>query len=374
MQALWVEASGDGAALMEAGGLDAACRMARQLGLTDLLVQVFREGQAWYPSNIVGTAPHERTLKLGFDPLPLAIDCAKRHCLRLHAWFNVFNLAQHKSAKILASNGVGVLLSDNRQISLLEYPDTGIHPQQPIYEMDAPRLWLDPSHPLVQEYVQSVIAEFVKLYPNIRGIHLDYFRFPYFLPIRPSSRIRVGMDFGYGAATLKRFSGAKDTDALFENIDGALYPRTDEISLAWDRWRREQISQYLPNIRKILSAQQKLSVAVLAWPERAFFCAFQNWRAWAMQGLVDCICPMAYTADTEHFAQLAAQSKSFATSQCQVAMGIGAYLLPTAAELEQQIHVARSHGLGVALFSYRNLKRLTKSCGLATEDISSGRN
>jgi uncharacterized lipoprotein YddW (UPF0748 family) len=223
--------------------------------------------------------------------------------------------------------------------------------------MDAPGLWLDPSSEEVRYCLTRVVKEISCSYPTLSGIHLDYIRYPYFLPLRPSSRIRCGPDFGYSVESLKRFAGKRTIDECFVCEDGAYQPASETLSLEWDRWRRNQVTDTVKGMRAMLHTAQKLSVATLAWPERAYFCAFQNWRGWMQHELVDCVCPMAYTADDEHFEYLTRQSACFETDKSKISMGIGAYLLSAKEQLERQMRIASTAGVGASVFSVRNLKR-----------------
>lgn len=354
---LWVEAKGEGAALLHKGGLEDACIQAKRLGLNALIVQVYREGKAWYPSTEADTAPYEHCLKIGFDPLTEALKLGQRFSLQIHAWLNVFNLGFNSEASVLKKLGPASLLADNFQTSVRTYSEAGSCPQMPQSQMDAPGLWLDPSSEEVRYCLTQVAKEISRNYPSLSGIHLDYIRYPYFLPLRPSSRIKCGPDFGYGAESLKRFAGNRTLDECFVCEDGAYQPASETLSLEWDRWRRTQVTETVKAIRAVLHTSQKLSVATLAWPERAYFCAFQNWRSWIQNELVDCACPMAYTADDEHFEYLAKQSACFQTEKSKVSMGIGAYLLSSKDQLERQMHIASDVGVGASVFSVRNLKR-----------------
>jgi uncharacterized lipoprotein YddW (UPF0748 family) len=204
------------------------------------------------------------------------------------------------------------------------------------------------------------VAELLQAYPELSGVHLDFFRYPYLLPMKPSSRIRVGSEFGYGTDSLQRFAKECGIDDAFErDAHGALHPRSDEISLRWDSWRREQIERYLPGIRERLSAGQKLSVACLAWSDRAYLTSYQNWRRWLERGMLDVACLMAYSADDELFSYLVRQAAAFQSDRAALIAGIGAYLLRNVAQLQRQLEIAHECGAaGSVLFSYENVKRL----------------
>jgi uncharacterized lipoprotein YddW (UPF0748 family) len=97
-----------------------------------------------------------------------------------------------------------------------------------------------------------------------------------------------------------------------------------------------------------------LSAAVFPDANDAATRRFQDWGGWLESGLLDAICPMAYTTDPVLFRSQIANVKHLAGSR-PVWAGIGAYQLSAAATVEN-IRTARQLGVeGVVLFSYDNL-------------------
>ncbi len=80
----------------------------------------------------------------------------------------------------------------------------------------------------------------------------------------------------------------------------------------------------------------------------------QDWGAWLRSGLIDAVCPMAYTQEPAQFAEQIAAARTAAGSAA-VWAGIGAYRIPPAQTIEN-IETARRLGAsGVVLFSYDSL-------------------
>ncbi len=96
------------------------------------------------------------------------------------------------------------------------------------------------------------------------------------------------------------------------------------------------------------------SAAVWPDPNEAANRRLQDWRGWLETGLLDVICPMAYTTDPSIFHAQVAGVKQ-AAGRRPVWAGIGAYRL-SAAETVSNIKTARGLGAeGIVLFSYDNL-------------------
>jgi uncharacterized lipoprotein YddW (UPF0748 family) len=97
-----------------------------------------------------------------------------------------------------------------------------------------------------------------------------------------------------------------------------------------------------------------LSAAVFPDAVDASTRRFQDWSGWLQAGLLDAICPMAYTTDSMVFRTQIAHVEQLARNR-PVWAGIGAYQLSPSATIEN-IRVARQLGTeGIVLFSYDNL-------------------
>jgi len=80
----------------------------------------------------------------------------------------------------------------------------------------------------------------------------------------------------------------------------------------------------------------------------------QDWAAWLQAGLVDAVCPMAYTQDSQRFAELIAAARGVKGGQ-MIWAGIGAYRIPPAQAVDNIETARRLGAAGVILFSYDSL-------------------
>ena len=172
---------------------------ASNLDATDLFVQVYRGGRAWYDASLADSTPYRKIVEqTGGDPLRRLLDAAHIRGLRVHAWVNALSLSRNRSAPILADLGPGAVMVDRRGRSLLDYPDGEVpEPDRNWYRMGTPGVYLDPGAPGVRERLVATFVELVDRYPDLDGLHLDYIRHPGVLPFVPGSRFGVGLDFGY---------------------------------------------------------------------------------------------------------------------------------------------------------------------------------
>ena len=97
-----------------------------------------------------------------------------------------------------------------------------------------------------------------------------------------------------------------------------------------------------------------LTVATIPDAQEARERRLQDWSSWLDSGLVDAICPMAYTPEAARFAENIADVRQAAGNRT-VWAGIGAYRL-TPSQTVDNIQTARRLGVaGIVLFSYDSM-------------------
>lgn len=351
---LWVEAEGPNQTLDDLGRLEAMVRTAADAGIANLYLQVYRGGRSWYASDLADDEPYRRAIaRQRYDPLQFALGLAHSKGLRVHAWMNLFNLGKRREGPVQARLGQAAFTRDNRGRSLLDYDFSRPPGDEGKWVMlDTPGYWLDPGDSQVQAALTALVEELVSRYPTLDGVHFDYIRYPYGIPTVPGSRYSNGLDFGYGERSVARFQAETGFSAFAAKDDPSVAQR-------WDDWRREQLGRFLRHVRgqiRRLKRDLALSAALLAWPDRAYQSAYQDWRLWLEQGLLDQGIVMNYTRDGRLASHLTRQAVAF-RGRSKLFVGLGAYaLLDQPDLLAQQIRDARQQGAdGVVLFSYDNL-------------------
>jgi uncharacterized lipoprotein YddW (UPF0748 family) len=324
---------------------------AKALGATDLFVQTYRGGRAWFDSQIADAAPHRAVrARTGVDAFAQLLDAAHAQGLRVHAWMNALSLAENRNAAILARfGGRDAAMVDRRGRSVLDYPDLEVPPpDRGFYRMGTRQVWVDPAVPAVAETIAALASEIATKYPTLDGIHLDYIRHPDVLPFVPGSRFGVGLDFGYGAASRARFE--RDT--------GLKAPSGDALDSAdrWDAWRRDRVTEVVSRVAAAARAVRpsiELSAAVWAYADRAYLSIFQDWRGWLDGRLLDFAVPMAYTTDDRLLRYLASSTLGGVGGD-RVWVGLGAWLFtsdPARARAQRDATLAL-HPPGISYFSY----------------------
>jgi uncharacterized lipoprotein YddW (UPF0748 family) len=350
--ALWVLCEGSQRVLENPERIADLLADARALGASDLFVQVYRGGRAWFDSTHADSGPWQRAVaEQKVDPLAQLVLAAHTEGLRVHAWVNVLSLAGNRDAPILRKLGKDAVHVDRRGRSILDFPDLELpYPDRATVRMGTPAVWLDPGAPGVSDHLVATVAELMQRYPELDGVHLDYIRYPDVLPFSPGSRFQVGVDFGYGASTRERF----------EAETGLRAPRAARggDDDAWDHWRRDQVTQLVTRIREVVTAVRpdaELSAAVSAYPERAYLSLFQDWRHWVEEGLLDFAVPMLYSRD-DHLFRQEARAYTGGIGGERIWIGLGSWLFasdpPRAAAQRASIEAL---GASLSLFSWDSI-------------------
>lgn len=294
-------------------------------GFNTVLFQVRGNGSVYYRSRIEPLAEDYRGKDPGFDPLAVACREAHRRGMALHAWVNVMPIWK-----------------GNRPPPWGEHV-YHTHPEWLWYDQHGRRqplerfyVSLNPCLPDVRTYLADLFEEIVRNY-RVDGLHLDYIRFP--LDEAPR-----GSDYPHDARTLQLYHAATGK-------------RPQQDAAAWRRWRTEQVTQLVRDIRaRTRRARPELKLTAACWADlegvRKDF--FQDGSAWTRGGLVDLVFTMNYTRRTDVFTNRQAVWQR-ATAGRPVAAGIEAAAAPGDPATLEQVRLARVWGGGVALFSYHTL-------------------
>ncbi len=317
-----------------------------------IYLQVLRRGTAYFQSSHCEQAP---IISNSYDPLRRICERLSEQGIAVHAWINCCNFGCTPSARALEQLGADSLIHDHFGTSIASYEhwSTPRNPSLSHFSVDTPGAWIDPSSPTLAPFLQHSVSELLEGYPLLSGIHLDFIRYPYMLPIRPGAAIPFGLDLGLGPA-LRRFSETLSTPMEAEshfNAPGIW--RDDALALRFDQWRRTQVTSLVQSIRATVGTRLSLSAAVLTWSDRAYLSAFQDWRSWLQDELLDAALLMSYSADLQHVRHMIASALPFQGKHSRVHAGIGCYKLSGAPEIRTQLEsVAELGAEGAVLFSY----------------------
>jgi len=132
-------------------------------GMNTIIMQVRPCADAFYPSP---TEPWSRYLggQQGiapnpfYDPLEYFITACHKRGMEFHAWFNPYRIKQNVNDQLVTEN------------SFNQHPDWGWS--------YGDRVYFDPGHPEVRDYLLKVVSEVVSHY-DIDAVHFDDYFYPY---------------------------------------------------------------------------------------------------------------------------------------------------------------------------------------------------
>jgi uncharacterized lipoprotein YddW (UPF0748 family) len=346
---LWVLAEGSQRVLEHPEKIPVLLADADALGVTDLFVQVYRGGRAWYPSTLADAAPWARVHpEGGSDALAVLIEGAHAKGLRVHAWVNVLSLARNAEAPVLRDLGRDAAIVDQHGRSILDYPDYEVpEPDRRYYRMGTPAVWLDPAVPGVTERLAETFGELLGGHAW-DGLHLDYIRYADALPFVPGSRFGVGLMFGFGEPSRARFQQETGLVAPFQSAMGN--------ANAFDDWRREKLTETvaaIANRAREVRPGIAVSAAVIADRERAYLVDMQDWLGWLDAGHLDFTVSMLYTLDPSRW-RYGVEALAGLSEERELWAGMGTWLFAKAPErgVAQLRVVQDEHRIGSALFSW----------------------
>ncbi len=334
---------------------------ARDHGFNTLLVQVRGRGDAYYNDSIEPRGADLQRQPASFDPLATVVGAAHTAGLRVHAWINVN----------LVASAVDLPLA--REHLVYRHPEWLMVPRDIAQEVaklpaDSPAyvgkiarwtrgqpgelegLYASPIIPAAAAYLELVVRGIASRYP-LDGIHFDYARYP-------------NTRFDYSRLAIAEFRTAirprldeglrRQVDAR-EKVDLFAYPdaRPDD----WRAFRVARMTALMRRLRAAVKAERPealVSVATKPDLREAYDDRLQDWGAWLHDGIVDVVCPMAYTPEAARFADQITAARAAANGR-PIWAGIGAYRL-TPSQTVDNIQTARRIGAaGVILFSYDSL-------------------
>lgn len=331
---------------------------AKANGFTDLIVQVRGRGDAYYNSRVEPRADDLAEQPTNFDPLSLTLDEAHRVGIRVHAWINIYLVANIE------------ILPRSQEHLIYQHPEWlmvprviakelySVSPKSPEYlkrlveftranRLELEGLYASPANPEVKENLIKIWLDVAERY-EVDGLHFDYVRYP-------------NTNFDYSRAALDRFRAEtektlevenRDALAMQYDLDPLIYASTFQDRFA--QFQRSQVSDLVERIYKgvkRIKPHAVISAAVFANDEDAARSKFQDWRQWLRLGWLDVACPMAYTPLTDTFRQQIGDAINHSSGK-QIWAGIGAFK-QTADSAIEKIKASRELGAqGFVLFSY----------------------
>lgn len=360
IRGVWLTNVGSGV-LYVPWGIDRAFRQLNRLHFNTVYPVVWNRGYTEYPSAVAQRAtgrsqePLLTTTHLGQDVLAAIVQTGKRQNLRIIPWFEYGFMAPAKSDLVrrhpdwltTRRNGSKTLEVTEPEATDVAALDAGrsaapsAMPQLPQVIRArgvGTRVWLNPLHPQVQQFLLDLITEVVTKYP-VDGIQLDdHFGLP--------------VEFGYDTYTI----------ALYQQEHQGAKPPADFLNADWMRWRAQKLTDFMGQIfRAVKAINPDCLISLSPNSQRFSYQSYlQDWHPWVEQGWVEELVLQAYRNDLTRFqAELDQPAIRAAQQRIPVAIGIltGTWRQPIAfKQIQAQVQAARSRRFsGVSFFYWETL-------------------
>lgn len=295
-------------------------------GFNTVIWQVRGSGTVAYPSHIEPWSREYDHRDPGFDPLAIAVEAAHKNGLRIEAWVNVMPGWRGPKPPRIEEQ-----LWKTRPEWFLHDASAKRQPLGDFYAI------LNPCLPEVRTYITSIVDEIVSNY-DVDGVHLDYVRYAW--ETTPNAS--------------KLYPRDPETLRLYREQTGKA---PDDNAKLWDRWRADQITRLVTDIRQRIDQRRPgatLTAAIWSSPTRGYDSYLQNSIAWLRKGLIHAGMPMAYTESLGKLREYIGEYHANAP-QARIIPGLGVYKHETPEQMSDQLRQCADWGGDYAIFSYGSL-------------------
>jgi uncharacterized lipoprotein YddW (UPF0748 family) len=260
----------------DAGRMEQAVRELAGAGFNTLYPNVWSRGATFHRSRYAPIEPALERVNPDLDPICNLTRAAQNRGMQVVPWFE-YGLMEPADAEVVRAHPDWLLRrSDGSALYAMHGANLRTSPLKDL------RVWLNPAHPKVRQRFIGLISEIVQRC-GVDGIQLDdHFAWP--------------VDLGYDDTTR----------AIYRSQTGR-EPPTNTTDRYWMRWRRQQLTSLLRELRgqiQQVSGTKRLVISLSPGPFRfAYNQWLQDWELWALGGLIDDLVVQNYAYSVKGFAQ-----------------------------------------------------------------------
>ena len=243
----------------------------------NILINIYSNGEAEYNSNLI----FSNNDSISFDDhIQVFLDKFDSLDVKIHAWFNIYNLWSENFYPE-NNNHFYYQCPECLESDINGRSDENINLDQ-IQSMEWEGVFLSPLHPLVNNYVISIVDEVVKKY-EFDGVFLDYLRYQDYY-------------YGYNIEGIDEFEnlhGINPQDihrGIVSRNFGYNKSKTDSIKLVWDQFKSNKITELLVAINNsYLYNNIEIGISAVSDPQESKERWYQDWGLWLDNDIVDYI-------------------------------------------------------------------------------------
>lgn len=288
---------------------------------------VWNWGYTLYPSqvaeSVIGRAVDPEPGLQGRDMLAEAVEYGQELGLRVIPWFE-FGFQAPSYSELARRNP--------------DWLTQRADGTQTIMEGDHERVWLNPFHPEVQEFLLNLVLEVVENY-DVDGIQFD-------------DHLGLPVEFGYDAYTVELYRREHDGED----------PPEDFNDPDWVRWRADKITEFVGRMFEAVKAvKPEVVISVSPNPQHFAYARYlQDWQRWQELGYIEELVLQVYRSDIEVFiGELNRPEVEAARRHIPVGIAVLAGLRNRPTEMpliEEKVRAIRNQGFaGMSFFFYQSL-------------------
>jgi uncharacterized lipoprotein YddW (UPF0748 family) len=313
--------------------IELAVQQLAETGFNTLYPNVWSRGSTFHRSRFAPMEPMLAQVNPELDPICRITRAAQRRGMQVIPWFE-YGLMEPADAEVVRQHPEWVLRrADGSSLYAMHGASLQTSPLKDL------RVWLNPAHPGVRARFIGLITEVMQRC-SVDGIQLDdHFAWP--------------VDLGYDDYTR----------ALYRAETGREPPR-DVNDRYWMRWRRQQLTGLLRELRGRMSqtaGQRRTVISLSPGPFRfAYNQWLQDWELWALGDLIDDLVVQNYAYSLKGFAKDLDQPALLKARSWGMPVEIGILSgfggrTPDMATLAEKVRLSAARGHGVIYFFWEGL-------------------
>lgn len=210
-------------------------------------------------------------------------------------------------------------------------------------------LFMDPANPQVREYLVNLYDEILEKHPSIKGLNLDYIRYPI-------SNIEDNTDTGYTEISMRGFADRMGI-TLGEDNDCQKFNdhlKQEGLEDEWIAYRAEFITGFIKSVRNMVDAKhggKLVSTAIFPEIEQTYQLKKQSIKVWLDNKYVDMVTPMVHFYSAQQIGEAVKSLKAMCNGvKCYTGL-YTTYHNQTLDELSEHIKASKAAGAeGTVLF------------------------
>ena len=313
--------------------IEIAVQQLSETGFNTLYPNVWSRGTTFHRSRHAPLEPALAAVNPNLDPICRLTRAAQRRGMQVIPWFE-YGLMEPADAEVVRQHPDWVLQrADGSSLYALHGASLQRSPLKDL------RVWLNPAHPGVRQRFIGLITEIVQRC-GVAGIQLDdHFAWP----------VELGYD---------------DTTRALYRAQTGQEPPLDPNDRFWMRWRRQQLTALLRELRGGLQQASGAKRTVISLSPGPFRFAYnqwlQDWELWALGELVDDLVVQNYAYSVKGFAKDLNQPALLKARSWGMPVEIGILAgfggrTPDMATISEKVRLASERGHGVIYFFWEGL-------------------